>query len=402
MKNIVEMLQSRAKMTAEIRSVVDIAETEKRELTVEDNEKISKLEADFDKVSKEIDFEQRQQAREKVLEGTLNKPVDSGIERNSNDKNAEYRANFNRTLSGEINIAELRALQADSVTQAGYLIAPEQFVAELIKELDNQFIVGNYARKFTLTKAASLGFPKMTARMAKAVRGAEIVAPTADSTLTFGKREFIPKYLTAEILVSKPLLRNAAVDPEVIVRSELAYAMAATKETEFMTGSAANEGLGVFTASADGISVSRDMATGNAATSMTFDGLMNNKYNLKSQYRPKARWIFHRDGVKQIAKLKDGNGQYIWQSSVIMGQPDMLLGFPCHESEYAPSTFTANLYVGILGDFSYYWDVNVLNVEIQPLFELYARTNQVDFIARAESDSMPVLEEAFSRVKLGS
>jgi HK97 family phage major capsid protein len=399
MKNIVEMLQSRAKITADIRSVVDVAETEKRELSVEDNEKIAKLEADFDKVSKEIDLEQRQQEREKAGKEIFNKPIDAGLDSRADDKSAEVRAAFNKALAG-YGESEYRALQADNATQAGYLIAPQQFSTELIKEIDNIFFIRSFARKFPLVKAASLGFPKMTARMAKAARGSEIGAPTADSTLAFGKREFIPKYLTAEILLSKPLLRNAAVDPEVLVRQELAYAFGVTEETEFCTGTGAGEALGVFTASADGISTARDVSTGNTTTSITFDGLLEAKYKLASQYRPKARWIFHRDGVKQIAKLKNGEGQYIWQASVQVGQPDMILGFPAHESEYAPNTFTTGLYVGILGDFNYYWIVDVLNVEIQVLFELYARTNQVDFIARAENDAMPVLEAAFSRVKL--
>jgi len=40
-------------------------------------------------------------------------------------------------------------------------------------------------------------------------------------------------------------------------------------------------------------------------------------------------------------------------------------------------------------------------MRIQRLNELYAATNQVGFISRLESDGMPVLEEAFARVKLG-
>ena len=44
---------------------------------------------------------------------------------------------------------------------------------------------------------------------------------------------------------------------------------------------------------------------------------------------------------------------------------------------------------------------DALDMEIQRLDELHARTNQVGFIGRLKSDSMPVLEECFSRVKLG-
>jgi len=41
-----------------------------------------------------------------------------------------------------------------------------------------------------------------------------------------------------------------------------------------------------------------------------------------------------------------------------------------------------------------------LNISIQVLTELYAETNQTGFIGRYELDGMPVLEEAFARLKL--
>ena len=73
---------------------------------------------------------------------------------------------------------------------------------------------------------------------------------------------------------------------------------------------------------------------------------------------------------------------------------------PIFMSEYAPNTFTTGLYVGILGDFSNYWIADALNMQIQKLVELYAATNQDGFISRMESDGMPVVSEAFVRVKL--
>jgi len=158
---------------------------------------------------------------------------------------------------------------------------------------------------------------------------------------------------------------------------------------------------GLFTASADGISVARDVSTGNTATEIKFDGLFEAKYSVKDQYQAKCEWIFHRDGIKKIAKLKDSDGQYIWQPSVTLNVPDMLLGKAVNISEYAPNTFQSGLYVGIYGDLKQYMIVDSLNVEIQVLNELYARTNQVDYMARVEMDGAPVMAEAFARVKLG-
>jgi len=64
------------------------------------------------------------------------------------------------------------------------------------------------------------------------------------------------------------------------------------------------------------------------------------------------------------------------------------------------ATWATGVYVGIVGDFSYYWVVDNLNVQLQRLVELYAANNQTGFIMRQETDAMPVLGEAFARVKL--
>jgi len=87
-----------------------------------------------------------------------------------------------------------------------------------------------------------------------------------------------------------------------------------------MTGDGNNKPLGLFTASADGIPTSRDVSTGNTATEIKIDGLIETKYSVKQQYQPGAEWIFNRLAVKQLAKLKDSDGQYVWQPSVAMGR----------------------------------------------------------------------------------
>ena len=133
---------------------------------------------------------------------------------------------------------------------------------------------------------------------------------------------------------------------------------------------------------------------------MTFDGLINAKYSLKAQHQDKAVWLFNRDAVSMIAKLKDGDGQYIWQPSVIAGQQDMILGRPLKMSEYVPNTFTTGLYVGMFADFSYYWIADSLSMQFQRLNELFSLNNQIGFIGRLETDGMPTLSEAFARITL--
>ena len=73
------------------------------------------------------------------------------------------------------------------------------------------------------------------------------------------------------------------------------------------------------------------------------------------------------------------------------------MNLPILESEYAPNTYTAGLYAAVVGDFSYYWIVDALDMAIQRLVELYALTNQVGFIGRRELDAAPVLAWSFLR-----
>jgi HK97 family phage major capsid protein len=176
-------------------------------------------------------------------------------------------------------------------------------------------------------------------------------------------------------------------------------------EAAYMTGNGAQQPLGVFTASTDGISTSRDVQTG-STTSITADGLINAKYSLKQQYRRKggsragARWLFHRDARKILAKLKDGNGNYLLNPGrgIVTEEEDMLLDLPVDESEFAPNTFTTGLYVGLLANWNYYRIADAMSVEIQVLMELYAATNQIGYIGRLKTDGLPVLEEAFARL----
>jgi HK97 family phage major capsid protein len=264
----------------------------------------------------------------------------------------------------------------------------------------NLVFIRQWATVYTVTDADGLGAPSLDADPADPTWTSELGIGTEDATMAFGKRELKPHPLAKSIKVSRKLLMKVP-SVESLINDRMSYKFATVHENAYINGSGAGQPLGVFTANAQGISVSRDVSAGNTATEIRFDGLTECKYSLKPQYWPRAKWLFHRDGCKQIAKLKDGEGQYVWRESVRVGEPDRLLGFPVFMSEYAPNTFSTGLYVGILGDFSQYWIVDSLSLEVQRLQELYATANQVGYIFRQESDGQPVLEEAFSRVKLG-
>ena len=396
-KKLIELKQERATVTNSIRSVM--AEFENSEMPAEKQEEMAKMEARFDEINNLLVREEKQLNRERSIGEKAN---EEGKAQNQERVDEIQSAFSNYITSGSKKAYEIyNALQQSNPTQAGYLVAPEQFASDVIKELDNTVFMRKKAKVLPpLIGAQSLGYPTRTARMAAAVWGTEISAPTADTTLAFGKKEFKPNPATLEILLSKTLIRNAPASVGIVM-DELVYAGAELYENAYMTGDGAGKPLGIFTASADGIPVARDVSTGNTATEIKFDGLFEAKYSVKDQYQKNCEWIFNRLAIKQLAKLKDAEGQYIWQSSVVLGTPDLLLGKVVNSTEYAPAVFTSGLYVGMYGDLKNYWICDSLAMEIQVLMELYARTNQVDYIARLETDGQPVLAEAFARIKLG-
>ncbi len=406
-KRVREMLEQRARLAEEAGRILTRAEGEKRQLTSEEqaqfdalHEKIAALKVDADALAATL---AKQAEVEAELEGARTVPESGAESRSGNGRVSSaikafrsFLVNGRGSLTGE----ELRALQVDSPTAGGYLVAPQEFTAELIKAIDDQTFIRSLATVLPVTAAESLGAASLDADPADATWTSELGTGSEDSTMAFGKRELKPYPLGKRIKVSRRLLRLASA-AEGIVRDRMAYKFGITLEKAAMTGSGAGQPLGVFTASNDGIPTSRDVATGNAATYPTLDGLIEAKYALKGGYWQRAAWIFHRDIVKLIAKLKDGEGRPALELASTPGMPDRLLGLPLYVSEYAPNTATSALYVGIVGDFSYYWLAEALQFELQRLDELYAETNQVGFIGRLEADGMPVLAEAFARVKLG-
>ncbi|MEZ4714295.1 MAG: phage major capsid protein [Caldilineaceae bacterium] len=429
-KQIIELRQKRAKLVADARSLNDQIMSEDRDYTAEEQQRWDAMMTDADKLREKIEREERMMLSESEMDdmdGGERRPEPGenreqaianiewrsrgmqGVEAGWHEQaewrrllrtaTPEYRAGFSGFLRGDSVPHQVRALQADLDTQGGYLMAPMQMVDQLIKAIDDIVYMRQWATVFSVPNATSLGVPTLENDPADADWTTELATGNEDSDMSFGRRELHPHPVAKRIKISRTLLRKVP-GSESLVNSRLAYKFGITQEKAFLTGSGAQQPLGVFTAHADGITTARDVSTDNTTTAVTFDGLINAKYSLKMPYWARARWLGHRDFYKMTAKLKDGDGQYIWRESVRVGEPDRLLGFPTAMSEYAPNTFTTGQYVGIVGDFSNYWIADSLAMEFQRLVELYAETNQIGIIGRLETDGQPTLAEAFARVKL--
>jgi HK97 family phage major capsid protein len=445
--NLRELLDKRATAIAGARAILNKAETEKRDVTPEEQTQWDALMTEAASLKTQIDREERMLGAESEIgggpvhqrQGVGDDGQPAGHSARAEDVEAfvrsfenprvqamarERRQALDRIgtpearlrrlgafqrflgpwmLQDGLNARELRGLQADLDTSGGYLRPPEEFVNQIIMGVDNLVYIRQLANVLPpVGSAVSLGVPTLEADPSDPAWTGELSIGAVDTTMSFGKRTLTPHKMAKYIKISKDLLRFVP-SVDTLVRQRLSYKFGVAMENAYQNGSGAGEPLGVFTASDNGISTGRDVSTGNTATSMTFDGLIEAKYALNPQYYPRARWMFHSDGAKQLSKLKDGENNYIWRESVRVGEPDRCLGFPIDLSAYTPHTFSASQYVGLLASWrDGYWIADAMAMEFQLLVELFAATDEVALTGKLYSDGMPVLEEAFVRVKLGT
>jgi HK97 family phage major capsid protein len=388
-----------------MRDLIDLATTDKRDMTPEEVEKHGKAFNTVDGLRVQIEAEERTVEAERQAAVQLDREGDERREqeRGRETPNAKLMAGFRNYLrSGRFvgeGADEFRAYQSGSDSEGGFVKPPQEVVQTFLKNVDDLVFIRQRATKYQLPTAESLGVPTLDVDAEDWDWTTELQTGNEEDSLRIGKRELRPHPMAKRVKLSKTLLRKAPAFEKLII-DRMSYKVGVTQEKGYLTGDGRQKPLGVFVASNDGIPTSRDVSTGNTTTAMTFDGIIEAKFSVKAAYWNTADWLFHRDAVKQITKLKDGDGQYLWRMSVRDGEPDTLLSRPLMISEFAPNTFTTGLYVGIFGDFSKYWIVDSLDLQMQRLVELYAETNQDGFIGRYEGDGAPALSEAFARIKL--
>ena len=409
-----DLEKEKMKVWHEMKALNDLTLKENRAFTSEEQLKWDRLDSEFDSLEERFLATPKNQAIKPYpqIDDYNNRSnamdyetADNGYRFNPNG--TSQRDIFNRWLRDPkepLLQNEYRALQADNDVKGGFMVVPTMVTDEILSAVKNDVFIRNLARIFPCDESDSIGSPFLDADISDPDWVGEITEASQDTDMSIERRDLHPHRCTKFIKVSRKLLRLARANPETFLKDRIQYKLSVTEENTFLNGNGVQQPLGVFTVSNMGISTDRDVSEGNTSSAIKADGLINCLYSLKAQYirSPNCRWIFHRDAIKQIRKLKTGSGEYLWEPGIAGNRPATILDVPYVMSEYAPNTFSANQYVGICGDLSFYGVAESGVVEILNLVEKYALTDQVAFLINHYCDGMPLLEEAFARVKLGS
>ncbi len=188
---------------------------------------------------------------------------------------------------------------------------------------------------------------------------AETASRTQTATPTLANLQFPTMELYAMPAASQTLLDDTIVNIDEWLAEEVRIAFAEQEGTAFVSGDGSNKPKGflAYDTVANGSWVWDKIgfvATGNAGafpTTNVGDKILDLVYAAKAPYRANGTFMMSRATVSAVRKLKDGQGNYLWQPANAPGEWPSLLGYPVAESEDMPD-IAADATAIAFGDFS--------------------------------------------------
>lgn len=351
-----------------------------REMTAEEQQRWDTMLADYDKADKAVEAEerfqevQRRQAAEQVA--SRDKSVGQQLGEEYRKAFADYLLNGAMGISPESRtIIEQRAGIAGL---AGGLIIPKSLASEIevaLKAYGGMFEAGSI---IPTSNGGDLILPTVNDTTSKATIVAEYDQSTRKAP-SFGSVTLKAyTYRTPIIPVSQELLQDSAFNLDALLSGLLADAFGRGINEDLTTGNGTGKPTGIVTAATA-------CATSAAAASIKLDDLIDLIKSVNSAYARNGKFMFNRNTLWELAKIKDQNGHYIWHESARDGSPATLFG-----KQYILNDDVADIGAGnasvLFGDFSKYKIRMVQSFRVVRLNELLAEYLSIGLFGFARVD----------------
>lgn len=393
-----EMLEKRKNLLNTMDGFLETHKNSNGALSIDDDATYSKMEKEFDELTASITRAQRRAN----MEMEMNKPVNAPItakpmvmtepEDSTGRASKGYKKNFwNAMRRKQMTPEMVNALQIGTDSEGGYLV-PDEYEKTLVEALEEENIFRKLAHVIS-TSSGDRKIPVVASKGSASWVDEEGTIPDSDDA--FNQVSIGAYKLGTLIKVSNELLNDSVFNLESYISKEFARRIGSKEEDAFFNGNGTGKPVGIFNATG-GAEVG---VTAASATAITADEIIDLFYSLKAPYRKNAVWILNDATIKAIRKLKDNNGNYLWQPSLTAGTPDTILGRPVYTSSYVP-TIAAGAKTIAFGDFSYYWIADRAGRNFKKLTELYAANDQTGFVATQRVDGKLILPEAIKVLKM--
>ncbi|MDE2103761.1 MAG: phage major capsid protein [Patescibacteria group bacterium] len=327
----------------------------------------------------------------------------------------------NKAGFGGLSHVEQKLLQ-EGVDDGGGYLAPEEFVNQVLMKKPTPTRLVNFVTTWNTTRD-SLRVPRVNyptddiyTTGIRATFTGEVPPTSTSSRVTdpiFGST-LIPMFTAMmSIPVTEDLLEDSAVSLMPWLTDRFGETVPLLKDNMILNGTGVNQPTGILT-NAGKVDGNGNPLPGSAPVLYTganglldADTIIDAAWALPEQYDEDARWVFNKTNTgRRIAKLKDGEGRFVWsdglQDSGIMRMTGYknreLQDYPVALSQFAPnSTDSSGAGIAgatpiVFGDLHGYSLVNRVGFSIRVLTELYAELNQILLLGRLRFGGLPAEE----------
>lgn len=383
------------------KGLLDAAEARKEDLAGEDEQTWQRLNNEIDQIDVRVksllDAEQRTKDADEAFRSLLAKP--EPLERKGTEADSELR----RWARGEMRGFDVAAPEGvafrdltKGTATAGGNTVPTTFYGQLMAHLIE--VSGIMMAGPTVLNTASgetIEMPVTTA-FSSAALTAEATALT-ESDPAFAKRSLGAYKYGVLLQTSSELLSDTGVDLQGFLSMQAGRALGNAFGTHAVTGDGSSKPTGVMVTATTGMTGATSVAG-----AFTADDLIDLYYSVISPYRNSSScgWLMRDATLGAARKLKDQQGQYLWQPSIQVGIPDQLLGKPVHTDPNVAAVGLSAKSVGF-GDFSQYFVRMAGGVRFERSDDYAFNTDLVTYRAIIRADGLLVDQTGAVKVFAG-
>jgi HK97 family phage major capsid protein len=265
-------------------------------------------------------------------------------------KDKEYSAAFSAHMKkGDVQAA----LNKGTAAEGGYL-APIEWDRTITDRLIRVSPMRSIA---TVQNISTAGFSKLFNNRGTTSGWVGETDPRPNTgTPTFSPLTFTPGEIYANPAATQQMLDDSEVDLEAWLAGEVETEFSYQEGIAFLTGNGVNKPRGILTYVTGGTAAAVHpwgaIATVPtlAAAAVTADSIIDLITALPNEYSADAKFVMNRNTQAAFRKLKDGQGNYLWQPSFQAGQPATLADYGIVDMPGMPDV-AANAVPALFGDF---------------------------------------------------
>lgn len=247
-----------------------------------------------------------------------------------------------------------RAAMSEGVPADGGLLTPVEWDRTISGRLK---LITPMRAESTVITISKAGFTKLfTDRAVGSGWVGETASRPATATPQFSALGFGLGQLYANAAASQDVLDDAEINLEEWLTSEIETEFSRQEGIAFVAGDGTNKPFGFMNYATGGSAADRHpwgaievVTSGNANLINSADKIIDLIYKLPAIYTPNAKFFTNRTSLGAIRKLKDGQGNFLWQPTFVAGQPSTLAGYPVVDMPDMPN-IAANALAMAFGD----------------------------------------------------